>query len=47
MDIGFDITSYVMGLKDGRKVLRIDSDTYEFLDPELDGHIAIKEKEDE
>ena len=45
MDDGFDITSYVIGLQDGRKAIVIDSDTYEFTDPNMDGNIIITEVE--
>lgn len=43
MDIGFDSTSYVMGLEDGRKAVVIESDSYSFTDPESDGNIIIAE----
>ena len=45
MDDGFDITSYVLGLQDGRKAIVIDSDSYIFTDDDLDGHIVVTEVE--
>lgn len=43
MDKGFDITSYILGIKDGAKNVTIESDSYSFTDPESDGNIIIAE----
>lgn len=43
MDIGFDMTSYILGVKDGAKNVVIESDSYSFTDPDSDGNIIIAE----
>ena len=39
----FDMTSYILGIERGRTPIVIESDSYQFTDPDSDGNIVITE----